>query len=432
MAIIGRPNVGKSTLFNRMIGRSKANILDTPGLTRDRNYAPAEWNGKPFLLVDTGGYDPSDSDDMAGRIREQVRMAIDEADSILFLTEVEMPEQPIDLEILGLLRQCEKSFVLAVNKCDNPSREMEAYSFSSLGVENIFPISANHGLGIGELMDAIVKPLPEADEDISGETEEIRLAIVGKQNVGKSTLVNKILGEERVITSEVAGATRDAVDVPFQLGDKKYLIIDTAGIRRRGKVKRGPEHLSVTSSVMSIQRCDLAILLLEATTGVTAQDTHIGGYIQDAGRAAILAVNKWDALEKDTNTAGKFAKKIRQDFNFLSFAPIMFISALTGQRVTKLFSLVDEIMPNYQRRIETTDLNRQLKTILESHPPPLHKGKRLKINYITQVRIEPPTFALFVNNPQLMHFSYKRYLVNQIRQAFDLHNTPVRLWLRRK
>ncbi len=432
VAIIGRPNVGKSTLFNRIIGRRKAGVHDMPGLTRDRNYATAEWGAKTFLLIDTGGYDPTDTDIFTSRIREQVLMAVEEADSIIFLADVGVTDNPIDHKIADILRRCGKPFLLAVNKCDNPALRNEAYSFAAFGVERIYPISATHGIGIGDLLDAATEPLAPESDTATDVSDEIHIAIVGRRNVGKSTLVNEILGTERVITSPVAGTTRDAIDTPFTLGDKRYVIIDTAGIRRRGKIKRGPEHLSVTSSIMSIHRCDVAILLIDAATGVIAQDTHIGGYIHDSGRACILAVNKWDRVEKDTSTAGAFAKKLREDFNFLSFAPIVFISALTGQRVRKIFDIIAEIMPQYHHRIETVELNNALERIVRYREPPTHKGRRLKIKYATQTGVAPPTFTLFVNNPTLLHFSYRRYLVNQLRRAFNLTNTPIRIKLRRK
>jgi GTP-binding protein len=433
VAIIGRPNVGKSTLFNRIIGHRKAGVLPIPGLTRDRNYASTTWNGKKFLLVDTGGYDTLEKDDITLRVREQVLLAIDESDAILFLTEVESLHNPIDSEIMDLLRRCGKKFFLTVNKCDNPELENESYSFSALGLDNIYPISATHGLGVGTLLDAVTEPLAKTQDAIGQPSDEIKIAIVGRQNTGKSTLVNKILGKERVIASPVPGTTRDAVDSPFQIGEKKYLIIDTAGIRRRGKITKGPESLSVTASIMSIQRCDVAILLLDVSEGgSTAQDTHIAGYIHDSGRAAILAVNKWDLVEKDQNTAGSFAKKLKDDFNFLSYAPIIFISALTGQRVVKLFNLVDEIILQYSRKIETSVLNQELENILKKYPPPLLRGHRLRIKYITQTGIMPPTFTLFVNNPELMHFSYKRYMINQFRELLSMDKTPIILKLRRK
>jgi len=432
VAIVGRPNVGKSTLFNRIAGRRKANVHDVSGLTRDRNYALTEWNGKNFLLVDTGGYELMDADLISSSIREQVLMAVEEADSIIFVTDVHATNHPGDREILTMLRRADKPFFLSVNKCDHDSLQNQAYDFSSLGVDSLFPISAEHGLEIGSLLDAVTESMPEIVGESADPGGEVRVAICGRQNVGKSTLLNKILGRERVIAGPVAGTTRDAVDVPYTLGERRYLLIDTAGIRRRGKVEKGTESLSVMSSIMSIQRSDVAILLLDASSGVTAQDTHIGGYIQDSGRAVILAVNKWDMLEKDTSTAGAFAKKMRQEFNFLSFAPIVFISARTGQRVRNLFTMIDEVMSQYTRRFETSSLNDALAAILRHHQPAFHKGGQLKIKYITQTGIAPPTFTLFVNNPRYMHFSYRRYLQNQLRLHFGLSKCPVRLKLRKK
>ncbi|HPB31420.1 MAG TPA: ribosome biogenesis GTPase Der, partial [Candidatus Sumerlaeota bacterium] len=308
IAIIGRPNVGKSTLFNRIIGRRQASVYDLPGLTRDRNYALAQWGNKTFLLVDTGGYEIEEQDDISKGVREQVLMAMDEADAIVFLTEVALSDHPVDHEIIHMLRRSSKPFAVAVNKCDNQEQQMDAYAMAALGADHLHIISATHGLGIGELLDDITKTLPADEEGDEPADDQIRVAIVGRQNVGKSTLTNRILGTERVLATPVAGTTRDAVDTPFHFNGKDYIIVDTAGIRRRGKIEHGPESLSVTSSIMSIQRCDVAILVLDARDGITAQDTHIGGYIQESGRAAIIAVNKWDAVEKDTATAGTFAK----------------------------------------------------------------------------------------------------------------------------
>jgi GTP-binding protein len=432
VAIIGRPNVGKSTLFNRIIGKRKANVLDIPGLTRDRNYAPAEWSGKRFFLVDTGGYDPADQTDLTAGIKEQVLMAVEEAHAIIFLTEVEHPDNPVDLEIVDLLRTRNKPFFLTVNKCDNAQLDNQAYASSSIGGYEIYPISASHGLGVGILLDAVTENLPKANEEYEEDEGEVKIAIVGKQNVGKSTLVNTILGKQRVIAASLPGTTRDAVDTPYQYGGNRYLLIDTAGIRRRGRITNSPEHMSVTSSIMSMQRCDVAVLLLDASEGISAQDTHIGGYLVEAGCGAIIAVNKWDLIEKDNATAGAFAKKIKEDFNFLSYAPILLLSAKSGQRVWNIFKLVDEIMKQYTGKIDTSVLNRELEYILQRHNPPIQKGQQFKVKYITQTGIAPPTFTLFVNNPKFLHFSYERYLINQLRIALSLDKSPIRLKLRKK
>jgi len=378
VAIIGRPNVGKSTLFNRIAGKRKAHVLETPGLTRDRNYAEAEWNGKAFFLVDTGGYDVAENDELTHRIREQALMAIEEASLIIFLADVQNSNNPVDFEMINILRRSQKSFVLAVNKCDNTSLEQQAYAFSAFGVSSLYPLSAIHGIGTGNLLDAVIAELPGKESAFEEDRDTIRIAVVGRQNVGKSTLVNKILGKDRVIASSVPGTTRDAIDTPVKIGKKKYLIIDTAGIRRRGKIERGPEHLSVTSSIMSIQRCDVAVLLLDAGSETTSQDTHIGGYISEAGCAVLLVVNKWDLITKDNSTAGEYAKNLKREFNFISFAPILFISSLTGQRVRRIFSIIDEIMPQYNASIPTSQLNNQFEEIIKRHPPPLVKGRRLK------------------------------------------------------
>ncbi|MBN1902708.1 ribosome biogenesis GTPase Der [Candidatus Sumerlaeota bacterium] len=431
VAIIGRPNVGKSTLFNRIIGRRKANVLDIPGLTRDRNYAPAEWNGWDFFLVDTGGYDPGDQSDITTGIREQVLMAVEEAQAVIFLTEVDHQDNPVDAQIVELLRSRNKPFFLAVNKCDNSNLDNQAYAFSSLGGFEIYPISASHGLGIGTLLDAVTENLPRAKEE-DDDDDEIKIAIVGKQNVGKSTLVNKILGKTRMIAASLPGTTRDAVDTPYEYGGNRYLLIDTAGIRRRGRITNSPEYMSVASSIMSIQRCDVAVLLLDASQEISAQDAHIGGYILEAGCGAIIAVNKWDLLEKDNATSGAFAKKIKEEFSFIPYAPILFLSAKSGQRAWNVFNLVDDVMTQYTKRIDTSDLNRELEYIVQKHNPPIRKGQQLKIKYITQTAVAPPTFTLFVNNPKLLHFSYERYLLNQLRTALGFDKSPLRLKLRRK
>lgn len=432
VAIIGRPNVGKSTLFNRIVGKRKANVHDIPGLTRDRNYATAQWDDKIFFLVDTGGYDSVDQTDITTGMREQVLMAVEEASVVIFLTEVTHYGNPVDSEIIETLRARNKPFYLTVNKCDNSDLDNQAYAFCSMGVSEIYPISATHGLGVGILLDAVTENIPKAKEEDGEDRDEVKIAIVGKQNVGKSTLINEILGKQRVIATSVPGTTRDAVDTPYQYGENHYILIDTAGIRRRGRINNSPEYMSVTSSIMSIQRCDVAVLLLDASEGITAQDTHIGGYIQKAGCGVILAVNKWDLIEKDNATAGAFAKKIKEDFSYLSYAPILFLSAMTGQRVWNIFKLVDEIVKQYTGKIETAVLNREMAGILIRYPPPLHKGQQLKIKYITQTGTAPPTFTLFVNNPKFLHFSYERYLINQLRTTLSLDISPINLKLRRK
>lgn len=435
VAIVGRPNVGKSTLFNRITGRRKAVVLDTPGVTRDRNYHVAEWNGTRMLVVDTGGYETEPTHALSAAMREQTQIAIDEADVIIHLVNVDEPHHPTDDEIRDLLRKANKPVFLAVNKCDNETRRLTAVSeFSSWGME-LFPISALHGLRVAELLDAVVAALPkrsEEEEALLAEREGIRVAVVGRPNVGKSTLVNKILGFERVIASPVPGTTRDPVDTTFRLGDKVYTLIDTAGIRRRGKIERGAENLSVLAALMSLERCDVALIVVDAAEGLTDQDAHVAGYAVDAGCGCIIVVNKWDAVEKDEKTAGAFVKALRAEWGFLKHAPVVHVSALTGQRIPRLFELVDQVYEQYSRRLETSELNEWLQRSLARLSPPIQKGRQLKIKYVTQTGTKPPTFTFFVNDPELVHYSYERYLVNRLREAYGFEGVPLRLRFREK
>jgi len=450
-AIVGRPNVGKSTLFNRFVGRRKAIILDTPGLTRDRNIDEAEWNGRRFHIVDTGGYDTTANDDIRVAIREQTRVAIEEADVILFMLDVKDGMTALDEEIADLLRRSGKPVLLAVNKCDGPNDFNAAFSFAGLGFEPLLPICARSGHGVGDLLDILVEMLPfdaeafaneDPDEGESGEDEEgeaenepdspPRIAIIGRTNVGKSTLVNAILGETRVIASAEAGTTRDSIDAAVTVRGKPYVIIDTAGIRRRGKIQMGAEKLSVMRADVSMRRADVAIVLIDASEGLTDQDAHVAGQAQEAGCAAIIAVNKWDLVQKDNSTTGAWAKALRAELKFLSYAPILFLSAKTGQRVGRIFEMVDRIVHEYRKRIPTGELNRWLREAVAHRPPPLRRGRPLRINYATQVAVAPPTFALFCNDPTAIHFSYQRYLINQLRERFGFDGTPVRLLMRGK
>lgn len=435
VAIVGRPNVGKSTLFNRMTGRRKAVVLDTPGVTRDRNYHVAEWNGTRMLVVDTGGYESEPTHALSAAMREQTQLAIDEADAIVLVVNVDEPHHPTDHEILELLRKAQKPVFLAVNKCDNEERRLAAATeFSAMGVE-LFPISALHGLRIAELLDAVVSVLPKRTEEEEAELEAregIRVAVVGRPNVGKSTLVNKILGYERVIASPVPGTTRDPVDTTFRYGDKVYTLIDTAGIRRRGKIQRGVENLSVLAALMSLERCDVALILVDATEGITDQDAHVAGYAVDAGCGCIIVVNKWDVVEKDEKTAGAFVKALRAEWGFLKHAPVVHVSALTGQRVPRLFELIDRVYGEYTRRIDTSELNEWLQRALVRLSPPIQKGRQLKIKYVTQTGCKPPTFTFFVNDPELVHYSYERYLANRLRETYGFEGVPIRLRFREK
>jgi len=434
VAIVGRPNVGKSTLFNRLIGKRKASVHETPGLTRDRNYGIGEWGGIEFMLIDTGGYELREDDTISTRMRQQAQLAIDESDIILFITDVNETNNPIDGEILSFLRKKNKPFLLIINKCDTQKKRFEAVEFSKYGLDKYFPISAQHGIGVEDFLEEIENSFPEKielrDEKITD--EEIRVAVVGRQNVGKSTLVNQILGENRVITSEIPGTTRDSIDTTFTFHDKKYTIIDTAGIRRRGKIEKGVEFLSYISAMKSIERSHIAILLLDISEGVMEQDAHIAGMIRDAGCGCIIASNKWDKVEKDSKTADHLKKKILDEFKFISYAPVIFISALIGQRVLKLFDLIDKVFEEGKKEIETSELNKAFERFQRHISPPTVKGKQIKIKYVVQTGIHPPTFSLFVNEPRLLHFSYERYLINQLRREYGFEGVPIRLRLKEK
>jgi len=434
VAIVGRPNVGKSTLFNRIVGRRQAIIHEQAGMTRDRNYARAEWNGRPFLLVDTGGWEAEDlpTSSVSDQVREQAQMAIDEADVTIQLVDVREPGNPVDHDVLRLLRRRNKRAFIAVNRCDNPRISMEAHQFYAMGVERLFAISALQGLGTGELLDAVVAALPPLPEQPYDDLAEagVRVAVIGRPNAGKSTLINQMLGEPRLIASPVPGTTRDAIDTPFTFEGRHYTLIDTAGIRRRGSVKVGIEKVCVLAATLSMERSDVALLLIDGAEGITDQDTHIAGYAAEAGCALVIVVNKWDLVEKDQDTAGAFAKKVRAAMPFLAYAPIIFVSALTGQRALKILEYVDRVAEQHARRIETAEFNRLLSRAVGRRQPPLRKNRQLKIKYGAQVAIKPPTFAIFCNDPTLVHFSYQRYLVNQIRREYGFEGTPIRLSFR--
>ena len=432
VAIVGRPNVGKSTFFNRILRRRKAVVLGTPGVTRDRNYGVAEWRDRSFLLIDTGGYDTAETATLTTLVREQCLLAVEEADVVVFLVDVRESVSPVDHEVAEMLRRTGKPVFLAVNKCDAPSHENSAAEFYRFGLERLFAVSAEHGHGVAELLDSLVEVLPPSRAAEPTDDTAVRIAVVGRQNVGKSTLVNRLLGAPRVIADETPGTTRDAIDVPFERGGRRYVLVDTAGIRRRGKIARGVERLSVTSAIVSLERCDVALIVLDAAAGIVDQDAHIAGYASEAGRACVLLVNKWDLVEKDSSTADHYAELIRRELRFLAFAPILFVSATTGQRVAKILDTVEALLPQFRCRIETSALNEALGKSLKRHSPPVVRGRTLRIKYVTQTATAPPTFTLFVNDPQLMHFSYKRYLVNQFRERFSLDSVPIRLRLRHK
>jgi GTPase len=431
VAIVGRPNVGKSTIFNRIIGERLAIVEDKPGVTRDRIYGSGEWAGRPFSIIDTGGIEVSEEDEILKSVKMQAELAIDEADVIIFMADAKSGITPSDEEVAQLLYRSKKPVVLAVNKVDNDERQDSIYEFYSLGFGDPYPLSGAHGLGVGDLLDKVVELLPE-DEDEPYDEETIRVALIGRPNVGKSSLVNAILGEERVIVSNIAGTTRDAIDTPFEKDGQKYVLIDTAGMRKRGKVWENTEKWSVMRSMQAIERSDVVLVVINGEEGIIEQDKHVAGYAHEAGRAAVFVVNKWDAVEKDEKTMQQFTQKIRDHFLFMSYAPIVFLSALTKQRLQKLLPVVQQVAEAHAQRVATPLLNDVINDAILITPPPSDKGKRLRINYATQVAVKPPTFVVFVNDPELMHFSYERYLENKIRAAFGFEGTPIRLLSRKK
>jgi len=426
VAIVGRPNVGKSTLFNRILGRRMAIVEDVPGVTRDRNYAEVSRYAKRFTLIDTGGFEPTSNDRLLAQMREQSQLAIEEADVILFVMDGREGLNPADEEVAGMLRQVDKPVLFVVNKVDGPVQEAVLGEFYALGVGDLYPISAEHRLGVGTLIDEILELLPEHDEnqDIIPET---RLSIIGRPNVGKSSLVNRLLGYERVVANPTAGTTRDSVDTPFIYNDKRYVLIDTAGIRRKGRVSQKLEKYSVIHAMKALDRTHIAMLVIDAAEGVTDQDLTIAGYAYERGRAVILIVNKWDLVTKDNTTMGNYVKDVRGAFKFLPDSPIHFVSALTGQRINKIMADVEIVSEEFNRKVATAELNRVLKDAELNHPPPMFRGKRLKLFYATQTAVRPPTFVVFVNKSAGIHFSYERYLVNCLRQAFGFTACPIRL-----
>ena len=432
VAIVGRPNVGKSMLFNRIVGERLAIVEDTPGVTRDRLYSECEWNGVKFDVVDTGGIEPSTDDEILLFIREQAQIAIDTADVIVLVTELGTGVTAADRDVARMLLKSRKPVVLAVNKCDKTGLpDAGFYEFYSLGLGDPIAVSAVHGHGTGDMLDACVAAFPET----TGEDEEddrIRVAVIGKPNVGKSSLVNLILGEKRCIVSNIAGTTRDAIDSRFDNDYGKYVFIDTAGIRRKSKVDDRIEKFSVMRAQLAIERADVCLIMLDAREGVTEQDTKIAGLAHEAGKASIVIVNKWDLIEKDDKTMDKLRKRIEGDLSFMSYAPILFISAVTGQRVDRIFELVNYVNDQSAMRITTGMLNNVLADAQARVQPPTDKGKRLKIYYMTQTGVRPPNFVIFCNNRELFHFSYQRYLENQIRSVFGLEGTPIRLVIRQK
>jgi GTPase len=430
VAIVGRPNVGKSTLFNRIFGRRKAMVDDMAGVTRDRNYASVESFDVPFILVDTGGFEPETDDRLFQQMREQSQLAMEEADVILFVMDARDGLTPADSEVAELLRRVDKPVFWVVNKVDGDRQEMAIAEFYALGAENIFPVSAEHGRGIGDLMDEVVKSLRLTAVSEDEKEDVTRIAVVGRPNVGKSSLVNRLLGYERVVANPTPGTTRDSIDTVFTSNKKQYLLIDTAGIRRKGKTTQKIEKYSVMDALRSIERADVVLIVLNAEEGVTEQDSKIAGYAYEAGRACIFVVNKWDTLQKDNSTVGNFVERIRMEFKYLPFAPVVFVSALTGQRLGKILAEVDNVMAQYSKRITTSELNRVFKEAVEAHHAPLSHGGRVKFYFATQVGTKPPTFVIFTNRPEGIHFSYERYLMNRFREAFDFSGTPIRLLFR--
>ncbi len=432
IAIVGRPNVGKSMLFNKLAGQRLSIVEDTPGVTRDRLYAPCEWRGRTFDLVDTGGIEPSTDSEILLFMREQAQIAIDAATVIVLVTDIRTGVTAADEDVATMLQRSRKPVVLAVNKADSTGiTDPALYEFYSLGLGDPIAVSAIHGHGTGDLLDACMAYFPEEEEE-TAEEDLIRVAVIGKPNVGKSSLINRILGENRVIVSDVAGTTRDAVDTPFENSFGKYIFIDTAGIRRKSKVEERVEKFSVMRAQLAIERADVCLILLDARDGVTDQDTKIAGLAHEAGKASIIVVNKWDLVEKETGTMEKQRKDILRDLSFMSYAPVLFISALTGQRTDRLFDLINYVNEQSSMRISTGMLNNVLADAQARVQPPTDKGKRLKIYYMTQTGTRPPCFVVFCNSRELFHFSYQRYLENQIRSVFGLEGTPVHLIIRQK
>ena len=431
IAIVGRPNVGKSTLFNKIAGKRISIVEDTPGVTRDRIYATGEWCGRTFMLIDTGGIEPYSKDIILEQMRLQAELAIDMANVIIFMTDIRDGLTAADHDVCTMLQKSGKPIVLVVNKADTPGEPpMEFYEFYNLGIGEPFPISSLHKMGVGEVLDECLKYFP--DENAQEEEDTVKIAIVGKPNAGKSSLVNKILGENRVIVSNIAGTTRDSIDSAYERDGVKYTLIDTAGIRRKAKVTDSLERYSVVRSVGAVERCDVCVIMIDATEGVTEQDAKIAGYAHDEGKASIICVNKWDLIEKDNSSVNEFTQEIRDKLSYMTYAPILFISAATGQRVDKIFELVEYVTNQNSMRLQTGLLNDCLAEATMRVQPPSDKGKRLKLYYMTQVSVKPPTFVIFVNDHELAHFSYIRYIENCIRETFALKATPLKFVIRER
>lgn len=432
VAIVGRPNVGKSTLFNYIAGRRISIVEDTPGVTRDRIFADVSWLDKHFTLIDTGGIEPASKDEILVQMRRQAQLAIEMADAVILMVNVRDGVTATDIDVAQMLIKAKKKIVLAVNKVDNTGDvPMEFYEFYNLGLGDPVAISSTHGLGVGDLLDEVTKLFPD-DADTSEDEDEIKVAVIGKPNAGKSSLINRILGEDRVIVSSIAGTTRDAIDSHYEINSDKFLFIDTAGMRKRGKVDEGVERYSIVRSLAAVDRSDVCVIMIDAVEGITEQDTKIAGYAHESGRACIFAVNKWDLVHKDDKTLRNFELKLREEFAFMPYAAIVFISAKTGQRVSKLIELIKAVNEQHKRRIKTGVLNDVINDAMAKQQPPSDKGRRLKIYYGTQASTAPPTFILFANSRDLFHYSYLRFMENQIREAFGFEGTPVKFIIREK
>ena len=432
VAVVGRPNVGKSTLFNCLAGERISIVKDTPGITRDRIYADVTWLDTSFTMIDTGGIEPDSSDIILSQMRHQAQIAIDTADVIIFLVDVKQGLQDADFNVATMLRKSKKPVVLVVNKVDSFEKYgNDVYEFYNLGIGEPHPISSVNRLGLGDMLDEVISHF---DEGLYTDEEDDRpkVAIVGKPNVGKSSIINKLIGENRVIVSDIAGTTRDAVDTEVKYNGKNYVLIDTAGVRKKNKIKEDLEHFMIVRTVAAVERCDVCVLVIDATEGVTEQDAKIAGIAHERGKAMIIAVNKWDAVEKDDKTINEFTKNIRLTLSFMPYAELMFVSALTGQRLPKLFETIDAVMENHAMRVQTGVLNEIMVEAVAMQQPPTDKGRRLKLFYITQVAVKPPTFVIFVNDKELMHFSYTRYIENRIRDTFGFRGTPLRFIIRER
>ncbi len=432
VAVVGRPNVGKSTLFNALAGEKISIVKDTPGITRDRIYADITWLGMSFTLIDTGGIEPDSKDIILSQMREQAQIAIDTADVIMFMTDVKQGLVDADAKVADMLRRSMKPVVLVVNKVDRFEKYMaDVYEFYNLGIGDPHPVSAANRLGIGEILDEVSSYFGQTEDD-GEEDDRIKVAVIGKPNVGKSSIVNRLIGENRVIVSDIAGTTRDAIDTQVRRNGKEYVLIDTAGLRRKNKIKEELERYMIIRAVSAVERADIAVLVIDATEGVTEQDAKIAGIAHERGKAVIVAVNKWDAVEKDNHTMKKFTSRVREVLSFMAYAEILFISAVTGQRLTKLYETIDMVNENHSMRISTGVLNEIMAEAVALQQPPSDKGKRLRLYYITQVAVKPPTFVIFVNDKELMHFSYTRYIENQIRETFGFRGTPLKFFIRER